>query len=71
MGRRFTGCGAAVVAANTGSGHCAVIDIGIAPAAGDVAVITAVGCGNVSGRFARCGTAVVAANTAAGQGGCR
>ena len=42
MVTRFARCDAAVVTTVTGTGDCCVIDIGVVPAAGDVAVIAAV-----------------------------
>ena len=53
------------MAAGTGAGNSSMIDSGVGPVTGDVAVIAGINAGDMCGRFTRCGSAVVAADAGA------
>ena len=65
MAAVFAGCIRSVMARYTVARHTGVIKSGGAPAAGIVAVITAVTAGNVIGRFAGRFIAIMTADTGA------
>ncbi len=61
----FAGNGTAVMAAETGTGDHAVIEVSGRPEGGGVAVVAEVPAGNVIGRFPGGGPSIVAAETSA------
>ena len=63
----FARCSAAIVAATTTSGDGGVVNAGVGPVAGDVAIIAAVkGC-DVTSRLARRDAAIMTTETGSGD----